>query len=54
MENEFGTMEVRLLAGNPGRARFCFFAFAYAAIAPVALLEIHESFEQTRAVKIRP
>src|ERR1700751_5586942 len=42
-ENEFGTAEITLLAGKPGRVRFCFFAFADAAIAPIAFLEIHES-----------
>src|SRR6266403_2593011 len=40
-ENEFGTAVVQLLAGKPGRARFHFFAFADAAIAAVAFLEIY-------------
>src|SRR6266446_8930098 len=43
-----------LLPGNARRHFRIRPVFAYAAVAPLALLKFHESLEQPRAIEIRP
>src|SRR5215468_12377073 len=46
--------DLRLLRANFGSHAVAFVAVAYAAIAPVALLEFHKRLQQPRAVEIGP